>query len=104
MRREAITIAIPEDLTFAQLGLERTPSGDVAFNESAISAICVASGIEPALFFAESEDNVAGLIVAWYSAARARGEPDDLVAESLILEAQMEHERWNGMSFRPGRA
>lgn len=104
MRRATITIAIPEDLTFAQLGLERTPSGDVAFNESAITSICEASGIDPTLFFAKSEDSVAGLIVAWYSAARARGEPDDLVAESLILEAQMEDERGHGMSFQPGRA
>lgn len=102
--RRVVRIAIPEDLKFADLGLERVPSGDVAFNEAAITRICEASGVDPALFFAEPEDSVAGLIVAWYSAARARGEPDDVVAESLILEAQMEDQRGHGMSFQAGRA
>lgn len=104
MRRATIAIAIPDELTFAQLGLERTPTGDVAFNESAIARICETSGIDPALFFASPEDNVAALIVAWYSAARARGEPADLVAESLILEGELEDQVGHGISYPPGRA
>jgi hypothetical protein len=104
MRRATITIAIPDGLTFAQLGLARTPSGDVSFNESAIVRICEASGVDPGLFLDAPEDNVAALIVDWYSAARARGEPDDPVAESLILEDELEDRHGRGMSFAPGRA
>jgi hypothetical protein len=102
--KEVVQIAIPEDLKFADLGLERVPSGDVAFNESAIVRICETSRIDSAVFLASNEINVGGLIVEWYSLARARGEPADPVAESLILECAIEEHAGQRIYLQPGRA
>ena len=99
-----VAIAIPAGLDFADLKLSRESDGSVAFDWAAIQRICDASRLDARLFRDAPEDNVAGLIVAWYSQARAAGEPVDLVAEDLIAEAAAEARIGQAVSLAPGRA
>lgn len=65
--------------------------------------ICEASGIDPAITLSD-EDNISGIIVAWYNAHRAAGGDADPVADDLIAECIAEDERGGGFSHPPGRA
>lgn len=86
-----VTITIPDGLPFSVLGLTRDAgSGDIGFNWPTIEQICAASGLDPSVVRETSEDNIAALIVHWYRAARAGGEPADPVAELLIAEIEAE--------------
>lgn len=88
-----VTIAIPDDLRFAELRLSRDlETGDIGFHWGTIERICIASGLDPAALRSAPEDNIASLIVAWYRAARDGGEPADPVAELLIAEVAAEDE------------
>lgn len=87
-----LRLTIPEDLSFSDLELARGPNGQVAFRVETINRICAASGIDSAAFWKTSEDNVAGLIIAWYRAHLDHGGDPDPVAESLILEVVAEDE------------
>lgn len=60
------------------------------FDWAPIEAICVASGLDIALFRDQHEDNVAGLIAAWYAMHRQRGGASDPVQEEIIAEALSE--------------
>lgn len=92
-----ITIAIPDGLKFADLRLSRDEqTGDIGFDWAAIERICAASGLDPATVRETPEDNIAGIIVGWYRAARAGGEPADPVAELLIAEVAAEDQFGEG--------
>lgn len=98
-------IIIPDDMKFADLDLRRNPqSGDVTLRWEVIERICAASGIDIALLRDAPEDNVAGLIVAWYAEHRERGGAPDPVADDLIAEAAAEDALGGGFSHQPGRA
>lgn len=83
-------ITIPDGLEFSSLNLSRTPTGETCFDWAPIEAICEASGIDIALFRYQHEDNVAGLISAWYAEHRRRGGAAEPVQEELIAEALSE--------------
>lgn len=86
-----VGLRIPQGLRFADLKLSRhLVDGDVSFDWAPINAICEASDIDVAVFSHSDEDNVAGLIVAWYQVHREAGGEIDLVAEQLIAEVQAE--------------
>lgn len=86
-----VGISIPDGLAFADLHMARDPAtGDVIFDWAPIEKICAASGLDIALFRDSHEDNVGGLIVAWYAHARAQGEPIDPVQEQILAEVVAE--------------
>ncbi len=74
------------------------------FTWSPIGRFCEANGLDVALFKGGPEDNVSGLITAWYGAHRARGGAPDPVQEELIEEARIEDARGGGISHKPGQA
>lgn len=89
--RKAVRITIPDGVRFADLKLARDPvSGDLEFDWAPIERVCEASGLDVAVFRDSHEDNVGGLLVAWYAAARANGEPVDVVQEAILAEVQAE--------------
>lgn len=100
----AARITIPEGLRFEQLQLTRTPAGTIKFDWRPIEALCAASGVDVAIMRQGDEGNVAGLIVAWYHAARASGEAADATAEDLIAEVEAEDSIGQTVSLPPGRA
>lgn len=102
--KQAVKIAIPDDLDFADLRLTRTPEGEVDFDWQPIERICKASGIDVAIFRDQHEDNVAGLITTWYAEHLAQGGERDPVQDDLIAEAIAEDEHGDGISHQPGRA
>lgn len=84
-------LAIPEGVKFSDLKLTRNSStGDVSFDWGPIEAICDASGVDVRNFKECDEDNVGGLIVAWYESHRAAGGAVDQVAEQVIAEVEAE--------------
>lgn len=97
-------VCIPEDLAFADLSLARLADGTVAFDVEVIRRICAASNLDPDLFLRADEGNVSQLIVHWYGAARAAGEPADPVAEDLFAEALIEESSGQRVSHAPARA
>ncbi|MFN2288670.1 MAG: hypothetical protein ABR578_10105, partial [Chromatocurvus sp.] len=97
-------ITIPDHVTFADLHLTRDPqTGGIEFDWAPIEAICVASGLNITLL-RESEDNRAGLVVAWYAEHLARGGARDPVQDDLIEEALIEEAHGETVSHPPGRA
>lgn len=105
MSVQKLIVSIPHGLDFADLKLVRNPqTGGVGFDWSPIESICAASGIDIALLRDGPDDNVSGLIVAWYSDHRARGGAPDPVQEDLIAEMLAENEHGDGLSHEPGRA
>lgn len=91
MDKQTVRITIPDGVRFGDLQLRRdTQTGRISFNWRPIEAICAASGVDIAQFRDAHEDNVAGLIVAWYAEHRQQGGAEDSVAEQLIREAQAE--------------
>lgn len=55
------------------------------------SAWIKAEGLDIAIFREQHEDNVAGLIAAWYNEHRRHGGAPDEAAEILIAEIRSEH-------------
>lgn len=100
----AAIITIPDGVRFADLRLARDPDGHVSFDWRPVELICAASGLDIEVFRAGPEDNVAGLLVAWYLSARAAGEPPDPVQDDLIAETLLENAYGGGISHPPGRA
>lgn len=86
----AITIRIPETIEFSALNLSRDIDGHVSFDWKPIDAICTASGINSAVFRDMPEDNVAGLIIQWYSIHLQHGGHRDAVADQLLAEVALE--------------
>ena len=98
-----LPISIPPDVTFADLKLRRDPiTGSIGFSWDAIERVCAASGIDVDIFRQGDEDNMAGLLVAWYLAHRASGGAVDAVAETLIAEVAAEDEHGEHRVFRAG--
>lgn len=105
MSTQQLQIEIPDGLKFADLRLSRVPeTGALEFDWGPVERICEASGLDIAIFRDAPEDNVAGLLVAWYLAARSNGEPADPVQEDLMAEARAEDLLGSGQSYQPGRA
>lgn len=91
MSKKLLGVKIPESLRFADLKLARDPQTlAVSFNWEPIEQICEASGIALTIMRDGPEDNVAGLITAWYAHHREAGGETDLVAEQLMREVRRE--------------
>lgn len=104
MKQQLARVAIPDDVDFADLKLARDDNGDLSFDWTPIERICAASGMPVELFRDGPEDNVGGLIMAWYRAHRDSGGPLDPVAEDLIAEVAAEDAAGQPYSHQPGRA
>lgn len=102
--KQLATIAIPDEIEFADLRLTRDPNGDVSVDMRVIERICESSGLPMEAITDAPEANLAGLIVAWYHHHRARGGATDPVAEDLIAETRAEDEAGQHASHRPGQA
>lgn len=62
------------DLKFSKLRLARDPeTGGVTFDWEPIERLCEYNNLDIEIFEKGPEDNVAGLIIAWYAAHRAHG-------------------------------
>lgn len=86
-----LRVQIPEGLDFVDLKLERDPvTLNISFDWAPIERICDLSGIDIALFRERHEDNVGGLIHAWYLEHLARGGRPDAVQEQLRAEVEAE--------------
>lgn len=91
MTQISVRITIPEGVDFADLKLERDPeTGVIRFDWAPLEAICEASDLDIALLKERDEDNVAGLIWAWYAQHRQHGGAPDPVQEALIAEVEAE--------------
>lgn len=87
----AVAITIPEGLEFSALRLSRDPvTHEVEFEWTPIERICEASGLDVSVFRDQHEDNVAGLITAWYMEHRRLGGAPDPVQEQILAEVQAE--------------
>lgn len=91
MPTKSVQAVIPSGLSFSSLKLTRDPvTLDVEFDWRPIEAICDASGLDLAMFRDGPEENVSGLLVAWYQAHRSAGGATDQVAEQILAEAAAE--------------
>ena len=103
-RRRAAAI-IPDGINFAELKLARDPDTcDVSFDWQPIERICAASGLDPDLFRSGPEDNLAGLLSAWYAQHLAAGGHRDATMDDILAEMAAEDRRGGGFSHSPGRA
>jgi hypothetical protein len=86
-----MTIRVPADLDFSVLDLRRDPvTRKVSFDWAPIERICEISGVDVKIFREGHEDNVAGLIIAWYGEHRQNGGAPDAVAEQMLAEVSAE--------------
>lgn len=97
-------ITIPDDVRFSDLRLARGPDGQVSFDWTPIERICAASGIDVALLRDGPEDNVGGLVVAWYAEHLRHGGERDPVQDDLIAETLAEERGGQRVSLPPGSA
>lgn len=105
MSKKLLAVTIPVGIDFADLKLKRDPrTGNLKFDWAPLETICAASGIDIALLRDGPEDNVSGLIVAWYAEHLARGGARDAVQDEIISEVVAEDTRGGGLSHKPGRA
>jgi len=103
MKKE-LKISIPEGIVFADLKLGRSANGSITFEAEIINSICEHSDIDSKLFWESHEDNMAGLIIAWYAKHIEQGGERDPVADDLIAETIAEDESGGVISHPPGRA
>ncbi|WP_443191417.1 hypothetical protein [Pseudomonas indica] len=104
MQQQLAQVAIPAGVTFADLRLQRDADGGVSFDWGVIERICRESSLPVELLRDAPEDNVAGLIIAWYRAHLQQGGQPDPVAEDLIGEVIAEERAGQSTSHAPGRA
>ncbi len=104
MHNQLANVAIPDDLNFSDLRLARDPDGSVSMDWAVIERICQASNLPTEIFRDAPEDNIARLIVTWYTHHRAAGGDPDPTAEDLLAEVNTEDKLGSGISFQPGRA
>ena len=97
-------ISIPPDISFAELQIQRLPTGNVQFNTPVLAAICDASGTSLDVLQDAGEDAVADLIIQWYAAHRAAGGAPDAGMDDLIAETRAEDAHGQGFSHRAGSA
>lgn len=100
--KKLVTITIPATVQFADLKLARDPDGHVSFDAHIMEQVYIANGLDPVLM--HDEDNVAGLIAAWYGRHLELGGERDPVEDDLILETMAEDALGDGLSHAPGRA
>lgn len=101
---QLVAIVIPANLPFSSLKLARDAGGTVSFDWSPIERICEASGVDIALLRDQPEDNLAGVLTAWYRRHLAAGGERDPVYEDLIGEVAAEDAAGQHYSHAPGRA
>jgi hypothetical protein len=101
MQKQIARIEIPDNVSFADLRLSRDSDGHVSFDWSPIDAICKLNQLAIDLGI---EDNVAGLIIAWYHAHLESGGDRNATADDLIAEVITEDAAGQPFSFPPGRA
>jgi hypothetical protein len=99
-----LKVSIPEGTDFSDLKLERRSNGGLAFDWTPIERLCEASGIPLSAFKETQEDNVGGLIAAWYFEHLAHGGARDPVADDLIAEVKAEDATGQKASFPSGTA
>lgn len=100
-----VRITVPPSVNFADLRLTRdSQTGSLHFDWAPLQRICDASGIDIALLRDQPEDNVAGVLAAWYAQHRAAGGLPDAAMDELIGEADIEDTHGHGQSYKPGRA
>jgi hypothetical protein len=102
--KKTFTIGIPETLRFADLKLKRHQNGDLSFDWEPILALCEQNKIDPEIMRSGPEDNVSGLIVAWYGAHIDAGGAIDPVAHEIMLEVMGEELAGQKFSYPPGAA
>ena len=98
-----LLITIPAHVQFAALGLRRTADGDVELDWAPIEAICSASGVDVSIYRDTHEDNLSGLLTAWYRQHLAAGGEPDATMDDLIAEARIEDAHGQQISHQPGR-
>lgn len=103
--RRAVTLVIPDEVTFDQLQLSRShATGDLEFSWEPIESICEASGLPLSTFTESPEDNTASLISALYQQhLQAGGDPHPVMVD-LLGEIAAEDTFGGGLSHAPGRA
>lgn len=104
MQQQLAKVAIPNGVDFSDLRLARDADGGVSFDWFVIERICQASGMPVEMLRDGPEDNVAGLIIAWYQAHLQQGGQPDPVADDLIGEVRAEDAAGQTTSHAPGRA
>lgn len=104
MQQQLTRLAIPDDIEFAALHLARDADGAVSFDWAVIERICRANNLPVELLREGPEDNVARLLIGWYSAHRTAGGAPDPVAEDLLAEVRAEAAAGQAFSYEPGRA
>lgn len=104
MQQQLARVAIPEGLDFADLRLARDADGAVSFDWAVIERICRANNLPVEMLREGPEDNVAGLLIGWYSSHRNAGGAPDPVAEDLLAEVKAEDAAGQAFSYEPGRA
>lgn len=104
MQQQMARVVIPDDVQFSDLHLARDSDGHASFDWAPIERICAESGLSSEVLRDGPEDNVSGLIVAWYTEHRRRGGSPDPVAEDLIVETVAEDAAGQYSSHAPGRA
>ncbi len=93
MGKKILKIMVPPEINFAELDLRRHPdNGDVSFRWEAVEQLCAYNQIDHAFLKRSHEDNVAGLITAWYAHHLQAGGARNAVADQLIAEAMQEAE------------
>lgn len=104
MQRQVANISIPDTVSFADLKLARDADGMVSFDWHPIELICEASNLPVEILKEGPEDNVSGLIVAWYESHLASGGRRDPVADDIIGEVMIEDAAGQAFSHAPGKA
>jgi hypothetical protein len=104
MERQLANITIPDAVSFADLKLARDSDGMVSFDWSPVEAICKASNLPVEILKDGPEDNVSGLIIAWYENNIASGGQRDPVADDIIGEAIIEQQHGQNYSHQSGKA
>lgn len=90
-RKFSHRIIIPPEIRFADLRLSRDPHTlELEFDWQPIEAICTASQLDIKILRDQHEENVCGLIIAWYAEHRQAGGESDAVMEQIIREIRRE--------------
>lgn len=104
MQQQLTRLQIPDGIRFADLKLARDPDGAVSFEWSVVERVCRENGLPIEIMQDIPQDNVSGLLAAWYRAERADGGPADKTMDDLLEEVSAEDAAGQNVSHEPGRA
>lgn len=105
MEQRKAKVVIPENLSFADLGLRRLETGKIEFDWNVVKQICERSEGLPLDHLEEGpDDNVVGLILGWYMVIRENGGETDPVAEQLVAELMGKEAKGASTDDESGRA